>query len=222
MSFATEQHSSPVKLYLVDHHLAVRQAFAEAFKIRGKYSVVGHAGNSSELLDQNRAFTADVIVLDFSLPKASCLDTLHQLRKMGVDTPVLILSGDPSGGCARAAMQAGANGFVSKQSDFSEMERAIDAVAHGETYISKEIKESFEANGNGDAHSSPTSTVLSNREREIMVLLANGKPNREIGKLLAISVRTVDTHRSNILKKLGFKTNAELVKLAIAEGWVTT
>jgi DNA-binding NarL/FixJ family response regulator len=100
------------------------------------------------------------------------------------------------------------------------MEHAIDEIARGGTYLSPSI--SANANGAAGNDAGASSAVLSNREREIMVLLANGKPNREIGKLLSISVRTVDTHRSNILKKLGFKTNAELVKLAIAEGWVTT
>jgi DNA-binding NarL/FixJ family response regulator len=100
------------------------------------------------------------------------------------------------------------------------MEHAIDEIARGGTYLSPSIAANNNASPGHDVCAS--SAVLSNREREIMVLLANGKPNREIGKLLSISVRTVDTHRSNILKKLGFKTNAELVKLAIAEGWVTT
>jgi two-component system response regulator NreC len=100
------------------------------------------------------------------------------------------------------------------------MEHAIDELARGGTYMSPSV--SANTNGAHGQDAEASSEVLSNREREIMVLLANGKPNREIGKLLSISVRTVDTHRSNILKKLGFKTNAELVKLAIAEGLVTT
>jgi two-component system response regulator NreC len=102
------------------------------------------------------------------------------------------------------------------------MEHAIEAIVRGGTYLSPSVSDKMASSEAGEAHSAASSTVLSNREREIMILLANGNPNREIGKLLNISVRTVDTHRSNILKKLGFKTNAELVKLAIAEGWVTT
>lgn len=220
MSFGTEQHNSPVKLYLVDDHLVLRQALAEALGHRGKYSVVGHAGNGNELLSGQGGVRADVIVLDFSLPKTNGIEMLNQLRKLGNNTPVLILSGDESGRCVKAALEAGAKGFVPKQAGLSEMEHAIDAIARGGTYLSPSVSERISANGNGDGHEQASSTVLSNREREIMVLLANGKPNREIGKLLSISVRTVDTHRSNILKKLGFKTNAELVKLAIAEGWV--
>jgi DNA-binding NarL/FixJ family response regulator len=220
MSFGTEQINSPVKLYLVDDHLVLRQALAEALGHRGKYSVIGHSGSSNELLNQSPSCKADVIVLDFSLPKTNGLEVLNELRRRGIDIPVLFLSGDESGRAAKAALQAGAKGFVSKQAGLSEMEHAIDEIVRGGTYLSPSIASNNNAAPGHDGCAS--SEVLSNREREIMVLLANGKPNREIGKLLSISVRTVDTHRSNILKKLGFKNNAELVKLAIAEGWVTT
>ena len=221
MSFGTEPLNSPVKLYLVDDHLVLRQALAEALEHRGKYSVVGHAGTGNELLSQSGCH-ADVIVLDFSLPKTNGLDVLNELRRRGIDIPVLILSGDESGRAVRAALQAGAKGFVPKQAGLSEMEHAIDEIFKGGTYLSPSVSAKANANGAQDSEEGASSAVLSNREREIMILLANGKPNREIGKLLSISVRTVDTHRSNILKKLSFKTNAELVKLAIAEGWVTT
>jgi DNA-binding NarL/FixJ family response regulator len=174
------------------------------------------------LFAQTSNTNADVIVLDFSLPKAIGLETLNELRRRGIDTPVLILSGDESGRAVRAALQAGAKGFVPKQAGISEMENAIDAIAKGGTYLSPSVSGKVIGNESQESGTPASSEVLSNREREIMVLLANGKPNREIGKLLSISVRTVDTHRSNILKKLGFKTNAELVKLAIAEGLVTT
>ncbi len=220
MSFSTEQINSPVKLYLVDDHLVLRQALAEALGNRGKYAVIGHTGSSNELLNQSPNFKADVIVLDFSLPRTNGLEVLNELRRRGIDIPVLIMSGDESGRAAKAAIQAGAKGFVPKQAGLSEMEHAIDEIVKGGTYLSPSI--ASPNNGAKGSESCVSSAVLSNREREIMVLLANGKPNREIGKLLSISVRTVDTHRSNILKKLGFKTNAELVKLAIAEGWVTT
>jgi DNA-binding NarL/FixJ family response regulator len=100
------------------------------------------------------------------------------------------------------------------------MEQAIDAIANGQTYVSHSIGQAAETGtpANGDDH--PTSQVLSPREREIFLLLAQGKKNREIGKLLSISTRTVDTHRSNILKKLQMRSNAELVRMAIAEGFV--
>lgn len=222
MSFGTQHPNCPVKLYLVDDHLVLRQALAEALEHRGKYSVVGHAGTGAEFLNQSNSVQADVIVLDFSLPKTNGIETLNELRRRGIDIPVLILSGDESGRAVRAALQAGAKGFVPKQAGISEMEHAIDEILRGGTYLSPSVSAKASANEAQGHGAEASSAVLSNREREIMILLANGKPNREIGKLLSISVRTVDTHRSNILKKLGFKTNAELVKLAIAEGWVTT
>jgi DNA-binding NarL/FixJ family response regulator len=222
MAFGGENVDCPVKVYLQDDHLVLRQALAEALQHRGKYCVVGHGGTCSELFAQTSSTHADVIVLDFSLPKATGLETLNELRRRGIETPVLILSGDESGRAVRAALQAGAKGFVPKQAGLSEMEHAIDAIAKGGTYLSPSVSDKIVNNGSPEEGAPASTEMLSNREREIMVLLANGKPNREIGKLLSISVRTVDTHRSNILKKLGFKTNAELVKLAIAEGLVTT
>ena len=207
MTLATGQFNpsanSTVKLYLVDDHLVLRQALAEALEHRGNYEVIGHAGTDSQ--QQSR-----------------CSRNLNELRKLGVNTPVLILSGDESGRCVRAALEAGAKGFVPKQAGINEMEHAIEAIVRGGTYLSPSVSEKMSSNDAATSKGKASSALLSNREREIMVLLANGNPNREIGKLLKISVRTVDTHRSNILKKLGFKTNAELIKLAIAEGLATT
>jgi two-component system response regulator NreC len=226
MTLATGQFNpsanSTVKLYLVDDHLVLRQALAEALEHRGNYEVIGHAGTSAELISQGQGCPADIIVLDFTLPKSGGIDTLNELRKLGVNTPVLILSGDESGRCVRAALEAGAKGFVPKQAGINEMEHAIEAIVRGGTYLSPSVSEKMSSNDAATSKGKASSALLSNREREIMVLLANGNPNREIGKLLNISVRTVDTHRSNILKKLGFKTNAELIKLAIAEGLATT
>ena len=144
MSFGTEQINSPVKLYLVDDHLVLRQALAEALGHRGKYSVIGHTGSSNELYNQSSTFKADVIVLDFSLPNTNGLEVLNELRRRGIDIPVLILSGDESGRAAKAALQAGAKGFLPKQAGLSEMEHAIDEIARGGTYLSPSIA----ANGN--------------------------------------------------------------------------
>jgi DNA-binding NarL/FixJ family response regulator len=117
----------------------------------------------------------------------------------------------------KAALNAGARGFVPKRSNLSEMEFAIDAVAKGGTYVSPSVAE---GNANNQANAQIGSEALSPREHEIFLLLAQGRKNRDIGAQLSISTRTVDTHRSNILKKLNLHSNAELVRLAISEGLV--
>lgn len=215
------QCEPPIKLFLVDDHLVVREALTEALGIKGKYEIIGQAADGAELLSQIASAQADLIIMDLAMPKTGGIDTIHELARRGVGVPVLILSADESERSIRAALKAGARGFVPKQAGLTEMEFAISAIVHGQTYLSPSVTQKVVSGSGSDGHNAALVDSLSAREKEIFVMLANGVPNREIGKQLHISTRTVDTHRSNILKKLGFRTNAELVKLAIAEGLVS-
>jgi DNA-binding NarL/FixJ family response regulator len=217
----SNNRSHPVKLFLVDDHLVLRQALSKALTQEHRYEVVGHAGDGQELLSQLTSCAPDVIVLEYAIPKSNCLETIEALRRVGCNAPVLILSAVENSGNIRAALKAGARGFVPKQAGLSEMQFAIDAIVDGGTYLSPSVTNRLMAADAAQQESASAVASLSQREREIMVLIANGKRNREIGSLLHISTRTVDTHRSNILKKLGIKTNAELVKISIAEGLVS-
>jgi len=209
---------SAVKLFLVEDQLLTRQAFARAFSATNKYEVVGQSAGAGELLSNPATWQADVIILDCALSRHGNLDTIHQLRERGIRSPILILTNGDSNSTLQAALSAGVQGCVPKHSDFGEMEQAIDAVAKGHTYLSPSMRNNNHP-GNGDASWNNTSQdTLSKREHEIFMLLAQGRKNREIGKMLSISTRTVDTHRSNILKKLQVKSNAELARMAIAEG----
>jgi DNA-binding NarL/FixJ family response regulator len=210
-----------VKLLLVDDHLVLRQALTEVLAGKGKYSVVGEASDGLELLDLLPSARPDIIIMDLAMPKANGLTTIEELRRRGVTAPILVLSADESDKSIRAALKAGARGFLPKQVGLSEVEFAIDAVLAGKTYLSPSITERFMASGGVEGGAPSPVSCLSEREKEIFILLANGKPNRDIGKQLHISTRTVDTHRSNIMKKLNVKANTELVKLAISEGLVS-
>jgi DNA-binding NarL/FixJ family response regulator len=221
MSYETEASSPNVRLLLVDDHQVLRQALTEALVSKGKYSVVGEASDGTELLQLFPKVTADVIIMDLNMPRANGLTTLEELKRRGISAPVLVLSADESERSIRAALKAGARGFLPKQVGLAEVEFAISAVLSGKTYLSPTITERFMASGGGDGATTSPLDCLSEREREIFILLANGRPNREIGKMLHISTRTVDTHRSNIMKKLGVRANAELVRFAIAEGLIS-
>jgi DNA-binding NarL/FixJ family response regulator len=207
-----------VKLFLVEDQLLTRQAFARALSANSKYEVVGQSAGAGELLSNPATWQADVIILDLVLSRHGCLDAVHQLRERGVRSPILILADGQNGSTLQAALNAGAQGFVAKQSDFGEMEQAIDAIAQGQTYVSPSACIGNSAANGATSQENTSAAILSKREHEIFMLLAQGKKNREIGKQLSISTRTVDTHRSNILKKLQMKSNAELVRMAISEG----
>jgi len=207
-----------VKLFLVEDQLLMRQAFARAFSASNKYEVVGQSAGAGELLSNPATWQADVIILDLVLSRHGYLDAVQQLRERGVRSPILILADGQNGSALQAALNAGAQGFVPKHSDFGEMEQAIDAIAQGQTYVSPSMRNGSSPANGAKPDDNTSGAILSKREHEIFMLLAQGKKNREIGKQLCISTRTVDTHRSNILKKLQVKSNAELVRMAISEG----
>ena len=210
-----------VRLVVADDHIVLREALCEMLRGRKKYEIVAQVATGRELLDVLTRQAADVLIVDLVMPEVDGLEVLSQLRDREDAPPVLVLSANENEDKVRKALQLGARGFVPKQATVDELEFAIDSVLHGKTYLSPAVTASLMTKGPVDTQPGAPFHVLTKREMEILTHLADGKPNRVIGKLLHISTRTVDTHRSNILKKLNVRTNAELVKLAIAHGVVS-
>lgn len=219
------EHSSPrgneimVDLIIADDHIVLRQALCELLETRGKYNIIGQASDGEELLSLLKSARPDLIILDVSMPKIDGVEALERMQAEGQAPPVLILSANEGESRVRAALKAGAKGYLPKNAKLEELEFAIDSILQGRTYLSPAVTGPLMDGGEGTLDT-PLS-VLTKREIEILTHLADGKPNREIGKILHISTRTVDTHRSNILKKLKVRTNAELVKIAIAHKLIT-
>lgn len=206
-----------INLILADDHSVVRQGLCEMLESKGKYSVIAQANNGKQLIKLLEEHNPDVIIMDVGMPELDGLATLEFIQSSHLPfPPVLILSADETEQSVRAALQAGAVGYLPKNADISELEFAISSVLEGKTYLSPSITAPLMSGSGQDLAEENPLSVLTKRELEILKHLADGKPNREIGTLLHISTRTVDTHRSNILKKLKVKTNAELVKLAIS------
>ena len=206
----------PVKLLVADDHVVLRQALCEMLQDKGKFAVIGQASDGEELLKMFESSSPDVLVVDVEMPKLDGLKAIELLKANGRHIPILVFSADESPQNVRAALQAGAKGFLPKNAKIDELEFAINSVLNGKTYLSPSVTMALmQPDGVPSVNGPNPLGVLTKREVEILTHLADGKPNRVIGKLLHISTRTVDTHRSNILKKLNVKTNAELVKLAI-------
>lgn len=209
-----------VRLAIADDHVVLRQALSELLGMRGNYSIVGQASNGEELLTMLDTEKPDLIILDVTMPRVDGVAALEEMKRRGKDIPVLVLSAHESENKVRAALKAGARGYLPKHARLEELEFAISSIIQGKTYLSPSVTNQL-MDGRGDEAFDDPVAVLTKREREILRYLADGKPNREIGKTLHISTRTVDTHRSNILKKLNVRTNAELVKIAIHAGLIS-
>lgn len=210
-----------IDLIIADDHVVLREALCELLETKGKYQVVGQASDGEELLGLLEHSTPDIVILDVTMPKVDGLAALERLAAYGKVPPVLVLSANEAQTKIRAALKAGAKGYLPKNAKLEELEFAISSIMSGKTYLSPSITEDLMQGGQADSPLDNPLSVLTKREIEIMTHLADGMPNREIGKMLHISTRTVDTHRSNILKKLKVKTNAELVKLAISHGLIS-
>lgn len=210
-----------VNLIVADDHRVMREALCEMLRSKGKFNVVGQAADGQELMELMRQQTPDLVIMDIAMPKLDGLTALSKLREGENLPPVLVLSADEGEKSIRAALKAGAKGYVPKHAAIDELVFAIQSIIEGKTYLSPSVTAALMAGAERASPLDSPLSVLTERETEILKHLADGKPNREIGKLLHISTRTVDTHRSNILRKLKVRTNAELVKLAITHGLIS-
>ncbi len=209
-----------VKLLIADDHTVLRHALSEMLQSRGGFEILGHASDGEELLKMLQGHNPDIIIMDVGMPKLNGIETMQKMCDQGMKLPVLILSADEGEKNIRAALKAGAKGYIPKNSTIEELEFAINAILEGKTYLSPSVTSVVMRGGAVENGVNDPLEVLTKREREILTFLAEGLPNRDIAKKLFISIRTVDTHRSNILKKLNVRTNADLVRLAIANGLV--
>lgn len=210
-----------VKLIVADDHQMVREALCEMLQHDGEFSVVAQAANGQSLLDLLKTHVPDVVLLDLQMPVMDGIDALHALRTQNNQVPVVVLSAEEQPERVRASLEAGAKGFIPKNADPRELGFAIHSVLQGKTFISPSVISDLLAEDSSKSKSKSQLSVLTEREVEILSHLANGKKNRDIAAVLTISTRTVDTHRTNILKKLKVQTNAELTKIAIGAGLVT-
>lgn len=209
-----------IRLVVADDHEVLRLALCEMLEKKDGYKVVAQAANGEELLQILDGGLPDAIIMDVSMPKLSGIETLERMAAKGLVAPVLILSADDGRSNVKAALRAGARGFLPKNVGMDELQFALDSILQGRTYLSPSVTDHLMSANGSEGGDNPLG-VLTKREVEILKHLADGKANRIIGKLLHISTRTVDTHRSNILKKLNLNTNAELVKLAISQGLIS-
>lgn len=204
------------RVLIVDDHTLVRnglrQLLAENFEIKE----FGEAGTSAEAIAAAQASKWDIVLLDISLPGQSGLDVLKQFRELQPSAKVLILTMHPESHYAVRVLKAGAAGYITKESAGKETVEAVKKVMAGGKYISPGLAEHLASNiGATDAQSPHES--LSDREYQVMQMLATGKTVKEISFELGLSIKTVSTYRTRLMSKLNFKTNADLVRYVLNE-----
>jgi two-component system invasion response regulator UvrY len=207
------------RVIIADDHVVIRQGLRALLSKNGDWEVVGEASDGLAVLAEIEKYHPDIVILDLAMPGLGGVETIARLTKMQHSPAVLVLSARDDENSVSSALRAGARGFIPKSSSMEELQFALEALRRGQTYISPSVCAGVLNRGPGEEGASPLA-ILSNREREVMKLLCEGQPNRDVARLLHISPRTVDTHRTNIMRKLGVKSNAELVQLALRTGLI--
>ena len=208
-----------IKILVVDDHAVVRRGLRQILAETPDLHVAGEAGTAGEAMQKVQAERWDVIVLDVGLAGKSGLDLIADIRKLRPETRVLVLTMFSEEQYAVRAIRAGAAGFLTKESAPDKLVDAIRKIAGGGRFISPELAETLASMVAGEGSGKPHER-LSNREFEILKLIGSGKTVSQIADELTLSVKTVSTHRTRILRKMDMKTNAELTHYVVKNGLV--
>ena len=206
-----------VRVLIVDDHAVFRAGLKLLIDAEDDLEAVGEAGNAHDAIFQARALKPDVILMDVVMPDQSGLDVVPTLLHERPEIKVLVLSMQDDPRYVHEAFAAGAAGYILKEAVDAEVVGAIQRVAAGDHYVHPALGARLVA-AEAEAKAREEADPLSDREREVMRLLALGHTNQEIAKMLYISVRTAETHRAHIMQKLRLSSRAELVRYAIDQG----
>ena len=206
-----------VRILIVDDHAVVRTGLRLLLDGEGGFETVAEAGNARDAVFEARKHKPDVILMDVVLPDRNGIEATPDVLKEAPDAKVLVLSMEDDPSYVREAFSAGASGYVLKEAADTELVTALRQVAAGERYVHPALGARMAA-AEAEAAARADEDPLSDREREVLRLLALGHTNQEIAKMLFISVRTAETHRAHIMQKLRLTTRAELVRYALAQG----
>ncbi|HEX7088072.1 MAG TPA: response regulator transcription factor [Vicinamibacterales bacterium] len=211
-----------IRVILVDDHALVRQGFRRILEDDPEIVVAGEAGNGLDGVALVKKVDPDVVVMDMSMPEMNGLHATMEMVKQRPSTKVLILSMYSDEQYVRNALDAGARGYILKNAIENDLVRAVKAVAAGERYLSPELSGALIdaiKSGTFDKSSDPYDR-LTQREKQVLQLIAHGKSNKEIAVMLDLSVNTVAVHRANLMSALGVHKTAELVLFAVKKGLV--
>ncbi|PYS00152.1 MAG: DNA-binding response regulator [Acidobacteria bacterium] len=208
-----------IKVVVVDDHAVVREGLKRIISENPGMAVTGEAGDGNEALKIIQSESCDVVLLDITMPNKSGLDVLKQLHTESPRLPILVLSMHSEDQYAVRVLRAGAAGYLTKESAPAKLVQAIRKVVRGGKYVSPTLAEKLVMDLESNAQK-PPHELLSDREYQVLCMIASGKTVSDIGEELHLSVKTISTYRVRILDKLQMKNNAELTRYAIKQGLV--
>ncbi len=210
-----------IRVLLVDDHTVVRQGLRRVLENETQIEIVGEVGDGRAAIEAVRRLEPTVAVVDISLPNLNGIEVTRQLAKVSPNTKVLILSMHADDGYVRQSLKAGAKGYLLKDADDQDLIKAVLALSAGGSCfspaVSKILLEEYLQEGRD---SNDELSLLSDREREVLQLIAEGKSNKEVSQLLDVAVSTVESHRKHVMEKLDLHNTAAIVRFAVRKGLI--
>lgn len=199
-----------INVFIADDHALIREGIKNLLNPLSDIKLVGETANPYEVVGLIKKTKCDVLILDLSMPGKDGLDVLKEIKSIYPETKILIMTMLPEDQFAKRTLKAGASGYLTKESAPDELITAIRRIASGRKYVSQSLAERL-AQDLDDASQKPIQELLSDREFQVMKMIASGKSQTKIASELSISISTVNTYRSRILEKLNLTSNAELI-----------
>lgn len=220
-------HAAPYRVMVVDDHALIRQGIRALLTASDQFEIVGEAGNGRDAVQLANQLAPDLLLIDLSMPNMNGTEAIHAINSRNPDIRIIALTVHRTEEYLRAALDAGARGYLLKDDSFNELLTAVQAVIRGDTYLSpgvcNHMVNSYLDQGEGTERSERSSASwdrLTVREREVIKLIAEGNTNKMIARILHISVKTVEKHRTSLMKKLDLHSTSRITAYAIEHGLV--
>lgn len=211
-----------IRLLIVDDHTLFRQTLRSYLTTIENIEVVGEAGDGMDAINKTMELKPDIIIMDFAMPNLNGIQATREIRNRRPTTKILVLTMYETGQHVREILRAGASGYILKKSPAQELVSAIQAVIQNETFLCPSVAKQVLSGYLNQAEQIKEDSYdeLTERELELVGLIAEGKKNKEIAELLSISIHTVQSHRLNLMKKLDIHDSGQLVRYAIRRGLI--
>ena len=213
--------AEPYRIVIVEDHRILREGLRALLNARPEFQVVGEAGDGLEAVRCIQTLTPDLVLMDISMPKMSGLDAIREIKKQRPETKIITLTVHRTEEYILATLDAGADGYLLKDASHDELLMALESVLEGKRYLSPGVSEKViegYLEGKKTIKTRSSWDTLTQREREILKLIAEGHRNKEIADYLCVSLKTVEKHRANLMKKLGLHNAAALTAFAMERG----
>ncbi len=214
---------TPVRILLVEDHVVLRDGLRALLEVNPEFEVVGEAGLVDDALTMAAKLRPNIVLADIALPDRSGVALVRELAALNIDCRVVMLTAYKTEEYVRAALEAGAGGYILKDASFSELVRGVLAVASGRRFLCQATSDLLVVHymNPQDKHATPSLDQLTNRETDVLGRIARGESNKQMARSLCLSVKTVEKHRSNLMRKLMLHNTAEVTLFAIRKGLVT-